>query len=196
MMKANSIIARLVLVLLIAQLLLVFLSWLLSATLTDAVHPLLSSEGIRWFFGQFSVMLLKPQLIWLILLSMACGCVWHSGIFHPSKQSFHRQSALRVSFIVLIMLITIIALLVMMPQAVLLSSTGLLWPSPFSRAFVPILATLAIITSMCYGLLSRTFTSLFDVYDSFRIGLQQAVPLLILYLFVVMFYESCLYVFF
>ena len=109
-MKVNRIIARLVLLLLIAQLLLVFLSWLLSATLTDAVHPLLSSEGIRWFLGQFSVMLLKPQLIWLILLSMAGGCVWRSGIFRPSQLSFRRQSALRVSFIVLILLITIVAL--------------------------------------------------------------------------------------
>jgi aminobenzoyl-glutamate transport protein len=78
---------------------------------------------------------------------------------------------------------------------VLLSSTGMLWPSPFSRALVPILSALTVITSSCYGLLSRTFTSLYDVYDSFRFGLQQAVPLLILYLFVVTFYESCLYVF-
>ena len=95
----------------------------------------------------------------------------------------------------LMMLITIVALLVMTPQAVLLSSTGLLWPSPFSRALVPILSALAIITSSCYGLLSRTFTSMYDVFESFRIGLQQAVPLLILYLFAVTFYESCLYVF-
>lgn len=195
-MRYHRIIARLVLLLLIAEFLLFFLSWLLSATLTDSVHPLLSSEGIRWFLGQFCVLLLRPQLIWLILLSMAGGCVWCSGIFRPSQLSFRRQSALRVSFVVLVMLIMLVALLVMMPQAVLLSSTGRLWPSPFSRALVPILSALAIITSMCYGLLSRTFTSLFDVYDSFRIGLQQMVPFLILYLFVVMFYESCLYVFF
>ena len=195
-MRYHRIIARLVLLLLIAEFLLFFLSWLLSATLTDSVHPLLSSEGIRWFLGQFCVLLLRPQLIWLILLSMTGGCVWCSGIFRPSQLSFRRQSALRVSFVVLVMLIMIVALLVMMPQAVLLSSTGRLWPSPFSRALVPILSALAIITSMCYGLLSRTFTSLFDVYDSFRIGLQQMVPFLILYLFVVMFYESCLYVFF
>jgi aminobenzoyl-glutamate transport protein len=195
-MKGKRIIARLVLILLIAELLLVFLSWLLSATLTESVRPLLSSEGIRWFLGQFSVMLLKPQLIWLILLAMAAGCVWRSGIFRPSQLSFRRHSALRVSFIVLVILIIIVALLVMMPQAVLLSSTGLMWPSPFSRALVPILSALAIITSMCYGLLSRTFASLYDVYESFCIGLRQAVPLLILYLFVVMFYESCLYVFF
>lgn len=195
-MKGKRIIARLVLILLIAELLLVFLSWLLSATLTDSVRPLLSSEGIRWFLGQFSVMLLKPQLIWLILLSMAGGCLWRSGIFRPSQVSFRRRSALRVSFIVLVILIIIVALLVMMPQAVLLSSTGLLWPSPFSRALVPILSALAVITSMCYGLLSRTFTSLYDVYESFCIGLREMSPLLILYLFVVMFYESCLYVFF
>ena len=68
----NKLIARLVLLLLVAEFLLVLLSWLLSATLTDGVHTLLSSEGIRWLLGRFTVILLKPQLIWLLLLSMAC----------------------------------------------------------------------------------------------------------------------------
>lgn len=192
----NKLIARLVLLLLIAELLLVFLSWLLSATLTDGVHPLLSSEGIRWFMGQFTVMLLKPQLIWLLLLSMAGGCVWKSCIFRPSQPSFRRQFALRASLIVAVVVLIVVASLVMMPQAVLLSSTGLLWPSPFSRALVPIISAAAVFTSMTYGLLSRTFQSLSDIYESFLWGLQQSVPLLILYLFVVMCYESCRYVFF
>ena len=192
----NKLIASLVLLLLIVEMLLALLSWLLSATLTDGVHTLLSSEGIRWFMGQFTVMLLKPQLIWLLLLSMAGGCVWKSCIFRPSQLSFRRQFALRVSLVVSIIMIIVVALLVMMPQAVLLSSTGLLWPSPFSRALVPIISALAVATSMTYGLLSRTFQSLNDVYESFKWGLQQAVPLLILYLFVVMCFESCRYVFF
>jgi aminobenzoyl-glutamate transport protein len=37
--------------LLISEALLVILSWLLSATRMEGVRSLLSSEGIRWFFG-------------------------------------------------------------------------------------------------------------------------------------------------
>ena len=38
-------------VLLCAEALLIILSWILSTTMTEGVRSLLSSEGIRWFFG-------------------------------------------------------------------------------------------------------------------------------------------------
>ena len=44
-------------VLLLAQLVLIILSWLLSATRLEGVRSLLSSEGIRWFVGDFSTIL-------------------------------------------------------------------------------------------------------------------------------------------
>lgn len=186
---------RLLVLLLLSELLLVLTSWLLSATQTDGVRPLLSSEGLRWLLGQFTVMLLKPQLIWLLLLSMAGGCLWHSCLLRPSQASFRRRFALRVSAVVFIVQACVVALLVCMPQAVLLSATGTLWPSPFSRALVPLLALITINTSVCYGLLSRTFTSVADIYESQKWGLSQAAPLLILYLVVVTMYESFRFVF-
>lgn len=48
------------LLLCLAEVLLVILSWLLSAMRLDEVHSLLSSEGIRWFLGNFSSMLASP----------------------------------------------------------------------------------------------------------------------------------------
>lgn len=186
---------RLLLLLLVSELLLVLTSWLLSATQTEGVRTILSSEGLRWLMGQFTVMLLKPQLIWLLLLAMAGGCLWQSSIFRPAQTSFRRQFALRLSAVVFIAQIVGFLLLIAMPQAVLLSATGALWPSPFSRALVPLAALIIINTSICYGLLSRTFTSAVDIYDSIKWGLSKAAPLLILYLFVVLIYESCRFVF-
>lgn len=186
---------RLLFLLILSELLLVLISWLLSATQTEGVRTLLSSEGVRWFLGQFSVFLLKPQLIWLLLLSMAFGCLWQSCLFRPSQTSFRRQFALRLSAVVFVVQMASIALLIATPQAVLLSATGTLWPSPFSRALVPLAAIITINTSICYGLLSRTFTSVADIYESQKWGLSKAAPLMILYLIVVTLYESFRFVF-
>ena len=60
--------SRLILSLGILQLLLVILSWLLSAMRVEGVRSLLSGEGIRWFIGGFTGMLLQPLLAWLLLL--------------------------------------------------------------------------------------------------------------------------------
>lgn len=187
--------ARLLLLLVLSELLLVLASWLFVATQTDGVRTLLSSEGIRWGLGQFTVMMLKPQLIWLMLIAMAGGCLWHSCIFRPTHISFRRQFALRLAASVFVMQIFIVVLLIGTPQAVLLSATGALWPSPFSRALVPLASFIVINTSVCYGLLSRTFTSVSDICDSLKWGLSQAAPLFILYFLVVMIYESYCYVF-
>jgi aminobenzoyl-glutamate transport protein len=186
---------RLLFLLILSELLLVLISWLLSATQTEGVRTLLSSEGVRWLLGQFTVFLLKPQLIWLLLLSMAFGCLWQSCLFRPSQTSFRRQFALRLSAVVFVVQTASIALLIATPQAVLLSATGTLWPSPFSRALVPLAAIITINTSICYGLLSRTFTSVADIYESQKWGLSKAAPLMILYLIVVTLYESFRFVF-
>lgn len=186
---------RLLLLLVLSEILLVLISWLLSATQTDGVRSLLSSEGIRWGLGQFSSMMLKPQLIWLLLIAMAGGCMWHSCIFRPSHVSFRRQFALRLAVSVFAFQIFIVVLLIAIPQAVLLSATGTLWPSPFSRALVPLAAFITINTSVCYGFLSQTFASMSDVFDSLKWGLTKSASLLLLYFPVVLIYESYRYVF-
>ena len=71
---------RLVLLLMVAELLLFILSWLLSATRMEGVRSLLSSEGIRWFFGYFTQMVASPLLVWLLLGLCAYGCLQRSGL--------------------------------------------------------------------------------------------------------------------
>ena len=43
-----------VLVLAVAELLLMLASWLLSATMLGGMRSLLSSEGLRWYAGQYT----------------------------------------------------------------------------------------------------------------------------------------------
>ena len=61
MNKAGNLLSRLALALVIAELVLVLVSWILSAAAVGSVRSLLSSEGIRWLFGHFASMLATPS---------------------------------------------------------------------------------------------------------------------------------------
>ena len=75
---SKKLFARLILALGVAELVLVLLSWVLSVVTTMEVHSLLSSEGVRWFFGSFTDFLATQYLVWLLLIAMAGGCFWKS----------------------------------------------------------------------------------------------------------------------
>ena len=53
-MMSKRVLAGAGLILLMAECLLFILSWLLSATMMEDVRSLLSSEGIRWFLGNYT----------------------------------------------------------------------------------------------------------------------------------------------
>lgn len=202
-MKAEPLLKRLltgtVSALLVGELLLVLVSWLLSATLTENVHSLLSSEGIRWFVGSLVAMLSTPWLVWLLLSAMAGGCLWQSGLptllgTRTTALNYRQRIALRMTIALLIIYIAAILLLTAVPHAVLLSATGQLLPSPFSRALVPIAAFGLLLLSATYGWLSGRFTSVAAVVDSLSFGISRAAPLFILYVLAVQFCESLRFV--
>jgi aminobenzoyl-glutamate transport protein len=103
----NKTVSVIALLLIAAQVLLVLLSWLLSAMMTEGVHSLLSGEGVRWFFGSFTHMVASPLLAWLLLLCMAGGCLVKSGLWrafsHPRtpvpRTSNYLSSFLASSFL-------------------------------------------------------------------------------------------------
>ena len=88
---------RLVLLLMVAELLLFILSWLLSATRMEGVRSLLSSEGIRWFFGYFTQMVASPLLVWLLLGLCAYGCLQRSGLLSLLTSHFSPFTTFPVS---------------------------------------------------------------------------------------------------
>jgi len=182
-MTSKRLIGYLAVVLLLALVALVLLSWLLSATQGGA-RSLLSSEGIRFFFGGFVDMLRKPLLVWLLLLSMAWGCLQMSGLLQFFSKPLalpRRRQALIFLFVITAVYAGVLLILTLTPQAVLLSATGQLWPSPFSHALIPAIAFGIILLSVVYGLLSRRFLSMADVCQSLTQGIADAAPLLLLY---------------
>lgn len=178
----------------VAELLLVILSWLLSATRLEGVRSLISSEGIRWFVGEFTYTLASPLLVWLLLLLVALGCLRRSGLMSRGR-GYRDRVALRVSFSFIIIYVVIICLLTLMPHAILLSVTGSLFPSAFSRALVPIICFGVGVLSISFGMVSGRLHTLTDILDALTFGLQQGAPLIILYIMFFQFYASLLFVF-
>ena len=177
------------LVTVIAETLLVILSWLLSAMRVEGVRSLLSSEGIRWFFSSFSDLVASPVLVCLLVLMCALGCLQKSRvttIFSGKKNiNFRDRLALYVALAFLLIYVVIILLLTLMPHAILLSATGHLFPSAFSRSLVPIIAFGISIFSVAFGLMSGVMRNLSDILQALSFGIAKGAPLLVFYLFAV-----------
>ena len=150
-----------VLVLLIAQLALILLSWLLTAAFPELpMRSMLSSEGIRWFFGSFVSNQLSPLLIYFIMAVMAAGCVHSQSPLYcitcdaikrekqPNNSSNNRyrfhyreKAGLRVALVEFIAYVIIMILLTAVPHAILLSVTGQLFPQFLLLQFYPLIIT-------------------------------------------------------
>ena len=181
-------------VLLLAELILILVSWLLSATMTEGVRSLLSSEGIRWFFGSFVGIMASPLLVWLLLSLIAWGSLLKSGLL-AMQQSYREKVALRSALLLLILYVAVILLLTVTPNAFLLSITGSLFPSAFSRSLVPIIAFGIVLMSISFGVMSGRINSLPAVLETLSFGISKGAELFVLYILIMQFYESLWFVF-
>ena len=199
--KTSSQLGVVLFILLIAELALILLSWILSAAGVEGVRSLLSGEGVRWFVGDFARMVASPLLTWLLLLMIAVGTFLRSGLsslWHerrPRIISYRDRTAFRVSLVLLVAYVAAILLLTVVPHAVLLSASGSLFPSPFSRSLIPFIAFGITLVSIAFGLISGRMQSLSDILAALTYGIQRFAPLLILYIFCIQFYQSLRFVF-
>lgn len=202
-MKTESVrgLGEVTLILLIAELALILLSWILSAAGVEGVRSLLSGEGVRWFVGDFARMVASPMLAWLLLSMMAVGAFLRSGLTslwhedHSRILSYRDRTAFRVSLVLLVAYVVAILLLTVVPHAVLLSASGSLFPSPFSRSIIPIVAFGLTLVSITFGMMSGRMQSLSDVLEVLSYGIRRYAPLLVLYVFCIMLYQSLRFVF-
>lgn len=191
----TSNLGMLMLLLLIAEAVLILISWIFSAMRVEGVRSLLSGEGLRWLFGNFTSMVASPWLSCLVLMLVALGCLQKSGLFNRPHTSYRDRMALRLTTVFLVLYVGVVLLLTAVPHAVLLSSTGSLFPSPFSRSIVPLLSFGIILFSVSFGLVSGRFQTLSDVLDALSFGCRKGAPLFIFYILVIQLYESLKFVF-
>jgi aminobenzoyl-glutamate transport protein len=179
-----------------AQVLLMLVSWLLSAAIpASGVRSLLSSEGLRWFLGHFSDVLGTPVLLCLLLLLMAYGCLRGCDILRY-RSSYRQNRALMITLFLSVVYVAVVVLLGMMPHAILLSATGTLWPSPFSAAIVPLLAFGITLLSAVYGYVAGSYRNMSDIYQSTINGIRNGAPFLLFYVLIGQLYYSLKFIFF
>lgn len=191
--------SRLCMVLLVAEGVLVIVSWLLSALRLEGVRSMLSSEGIRWFVGGFSDIVASPLLAWLLLMLIACGSIQQSGVIpllgSKGNISFRDRLALRVASVFVLLYAIVICMLTIMPHAILLSVKGSLFPSAFSRSILPIICFGVTLFSIVFAMMSGHKKTGEDIIDILSYGIRQGASLVIIYIFAIQFYASLRFVF-
>ena len=204
-----------VLVLLVSQLALILLSWLVTAAFPELpMRSVLSSEGIRWFFGSFVSNQLSPLLIYFIMAVIAVGACVRSRLYdalretlsntrsslttssnHQHKVHYREKVGLRIALVEFIVYVIIMVLLTAIPHAILLSVTGQLFPSSFSSSFIPSLSLIIIIMSLTYGVASGTIDSVAKMHKVLVGGLEVGSRLVPTYVVGIQLYMSIRYVF-
>lgn len=129
-------VVRLCIVLGVLQVLLVLASWLVSAVMPDtSMRSLLSPEGIRWFFGHFTDNMAQPLLVWIVLLYVAFNAYRRAGLQHAmslllkgERLMLRQRSALWLVLIVVVAIVAVIMMLIVLPNPLLASVTGSLFP--------------------------------------------------------------------
>lgn len=171
---------------LVMQVVVVLASWVATAVMPDAtMRSLLSADALRWLFGQSVGALASQPLVWLLMVSMAAGAVWRSCLWAAvcnRHLPYRQRMALRIVAAEVAVYAVLMALLTLVPHAMLLSVTGSLWPSSFSASLVPQMAVLVMVCAVTYGLVGGTLHGADGVLSALTAGIERMAPLFVLYL--------------
>ena len=179
----------------IAEVVVILVSWLLTAAMPESfTHSLTSPEGIRWFTGHFVDHLTSVWLVWLVLISITIGVVKQSRVLHFDPTQYRQRTALRLMLIELCISAGIMLALTLLPHAILLNAVGTLFPGPFTHSLIPYICFSVMVMSMSYGIMSESIKGISQVYDAMNQGIRLLSPCFLFYILVMQLYTSILYV--
>ena len=182
--------------LILAQIVLVLASWLITAAMPDVFpRSLLSPEGIRWFFGTFTANLQSPWLVWLLLISIAWGTLRASGLLNYDHKVYRQRNALRLVCLEFVLFIGVMLLLTLIPHAILLNVMGGLLPSSFSASIVPYCCFSLMVMSVSFGVMSDRMKGVASVYEALVSGVGKMGGLLLIYVIGAQLYHSIIFLF-
>ena len=176
--------------LLLLQIMVVILSWMIKTIYPEFNgRSLLSGEGVRWFLGNFTNNVASNILVWIILLGLSWGAIRASNILQVFKRShtlsYRERLGFRIVLIEIMIWFTVIALLSFIPHAAMLSITGQLFPSSFSKSIVPLIAFIALFSSITYGLIIGRLRNGNLIIEALSNGIKQIAPYIIIYIILV-----------
>ena len=182
--------------LILAQIVLVLASWLITAAMPDVFpRSLLSPEGIRWFFGTFTANLQSPWLVWLLLISIAWGTLQASGLLNYDHKVYRQRNALRLVCLEFVLFIGVMLLLTLIPHAILLNVMGGYASSSFSRSILPYICFMIIVMAQSFGVVSQRLNGIEAMGEAMADGVRLFAPLFIIYILVIQLYSSVDYLF-
>ena len=192
----SKICAYAMLLLALAQIVLVLLSWLITAAMPEAFpRSMLSPEGIRWFFGSFTENMESPWLVGLLLICIAWGTLQTSGLLHFDRTIYRHRNALRLVLIELVLFVAVILLLTVVPHAILLNVMGGIEASSFSRSLLPYICFAIIVMSLSFGAVSNRLQGIEAMGESLSEGIRMAAPYFVIYILANQLYSSIEYLF-
>ena len=202
-LNLNDILAYIVASSIFFELLLIVGSWAISSSFPDInIHSLLDSEGIRWFFGHFTSNLQSPLLVWLILFGVGRKLFLSSTLpfvlrnfFQGHKTNFRERIGLSIVAAEVLFASIVIAFLSFIPQAILLSVSGDLFPSSFSESIVATLSFVLLVTGSTFALVTGKIRSISSWFLAMTSGIVSVAPLIVAYIFVVQLISSVCFVF-
>ena len=176
--------------LLLLQIMVVILSWMIKTIYPEFNgRSLLSGEGVRWFLGNFTNNVASNILVWIILIGLSWGAIRASNILQVFKRShtlsYRERLGFHVVLIEIMIWFTVIALLSFIPHAAMLSITGQLFPSSFSKSIVPLIAFIALFSSITYGLIIGRLRKGNLIIEALSNGIKQIAPYIIIYIILV-----------
>ena len=176
--------------LLLLQIMVVILSWMIKTIYPDFNgRSLLSGEGVRWFLGNFTNNVASNILVWIILIGLSWGAIHASHILQVFKRShtlsYRERLGVRVVLIEIMIWFIVIVLLSFIPHAAMLSITGQLFPSSFSKSIVPLIAFIALFSSITYGLIIGRLRKGNLIIEALSNGIKQIAPYIIIYIILV-----------
>lgn len=185
------------------QILLILGSWVVTSAMPELqMRSLLSSEGVRWFFGHFVSNLTTPLLVDIILLVVGIGCAQSSGLwkvitdcFGRRRLSFSDRAGLHVAVVELVVFVVVMILLTCVPHGILLSVTGHLFPSSFSISLIPVLSFAMVVCSLSFKVVSNHSLSMKQLCDILTYGITKYALLFPVYILAVELYSSVVFVF-
>ena len=198
--RKNRFLARLIIVLLTLQAVLVLASWLLAAAMpTLSVHSLISGEGVRWFVGNFALLLAKPLLVWIVLLAIAVGAVRQSGLCAIWREYKRGDDRLRLSLgvvgVEITLFLAVIALATLPRNAILLNVAGHLFPGTLSAGAVALLSFFVSVVAVSHALIMGRLQTCRDFVRMFTRGIAEWAPVIVVYVFVAQLFFSLRFVF-
>ncbi len=162
-MKIRTVVRWTPIALLLALALVALVSWI-GSIYGLPVNSLFSGDGIRWWVVNFIPNVSAAPFEHIIVGLMSLSVLKESGFLHAfgRNASLKCKRALSLSVLVLVLLCLTLAVMTLLPGAVLRNSFGSLTDSPFTSGLFGEVCAIVLVVSNVYGLSSGNFTNLDD----------------------------------